>query len=286
MRARVAPTPPSPPPAAGWPKRRPSLAGRTLREEDRLSARLATLHEDVADAPLLPLVIKDLRTSASAPGSPSASGGRNAAAAAAAAADAGGGWSGEKAAPAAMESYAGRLAGLPRQPPRVALHRRWRRLLPTPPPPASAAAAAAAAAAFLPPLAEGEPGAEALVRRSLITSGSNGASATSSWSVASLAESQSSSRKKIVLGKEPDQLAFWEVTHKKKNENFVNEDAENSLNRTRRKFVELSQNFVSDKSKLIDEAFLNTMGSAYNGRVKGLGLRPTLRTYPHYCSPF
>ncbi|OAY83002.1 hypothetical protein ACMD2_12859 [Ananas comosus] len=83
---------------------------RTLREEDRLSARLATLHEDVADAPLLPLVIKDVRTSASAPGSPSAGGGGNAAAAAAA--DGGRGWSGEEAAAAAMESYAGRLAGL------------------------------------------------------------------------------------------------------------------------------------------------------------------------------
>ncbi|XP_020085344.1 uncharacterized protein LOC109708139 isoform X2 [Ananas comosus] len=33
----------------------------------------------------------------------------------------------------------------------------------------------------------------------------------------------------LALGKEPDRLTFWEVTHKKKNGNFVNKDAENSL---------------------------------------------------------
>ncbi|XP_020100828.1 uncharacterized protein LOC109718820 [Ananas comosus] len=83
----------------------------------------------------------------------------------------------------------------------------------------------------------------------------------------------------IALGKEPDRLTFWEVTHKKKNGNFVNRDAENTMNTARRKFDELSQNSESDTSKLIDEAFLNAMGPEHNGRVKGLGLGPTLRTY-------
>ncbi|XP_020082590.1 uncharacterized protein LOC109706200 [Ananas comosus] len=83
----------------------------------------------------------------------------------------------------------------------------------------------------------------------------------------------------IALGKEPDRLTFWEVTHKKKNGNFVNVDAENSLNTARRKFVELSQGSESDTSKLIDEAFLDAMGPEHNGRVKGLGLGPTLRSY-------
>ncbi|XP_020085343.1 uncharacterized protein LOC109708139 isoform X1 [Ananas comosus] len=83
----------------------------------------------------------------------------------------------------------------------------------------------------------------------------------------------------LALGKEPDRLTFWEVTHKKKNGNFVNKDAENSLDLARAKFVTLSQGSESDTNKLMDKAFLDIMGPEHNGRVKGLGLGPTLRSY-------
>ncbi|XP_020090379.1 uncharacterized protein LOC109711645 [Ananas comosus] len=80
-------------------------------------------------------------------------------------------------------------------------------------------------------------------------------------------------------GKEPDRLTFWEVVHKKKTGEFVDSDTERKVNAACKELDGVVSQGIEPTSELIEELFTKHIGPERNGRMKGLGLGPTLTSY-------
>ncbi|XP_050217891.1 uncharacterized protein LOC126668755 [Mercurialis annua] len=80
-------------------------------------------------------------------------------------------------------------------------------------------------------------------------------------------------------GKSPDRLIFFDVTHKKKDGTYVDDSIKNLMDKASALQAERSQNSNNSTAEVNEQIFREVMGKEHNGRVRGLGLGPTPRSY-------
>ncbi|OMO60314.1 Transposase, Ptta/En/Spm, plant [Corchorus olitorius] len=83
-------------------------------------------------------------------------------------------------------------------------------------------------------------------------------------------------------GSSPGRIAFYEITHKKKDGSFMNEEIQELVQRAKNMMAEQSQvgeGSEQETTRLEDTVYTTVFGKDRPGRVRGLGLGPTPSSY-------
>ncbi|OMO95458.1 Transposase, Ptta/En/Spm, plant [Corchorus olitorius] len=88
--------------------------------------------------------------------------------------------------------------------------------------------------------------------------------------------------KQVENGSSPGRIAFYEITHKKKDGSFMNEEIQELVQRAKNMIAEQSQvgeGSEQETTRLEDTVYTTVFGKDRPGRVRGLGLGPTPSSY-------